>query len=342
MDKKIKRRELIKGLGAFGLGSVFSGITKESYSINKNSDQQISNMPKLYQGFPICWLTPQKTEGPYYFNANLMRSDIRISTNNNVFHDGIPLNMAINVIDINCNPILNVIVDVWHCDKDGVYSGYSQPGGNYIGHDFMRGIQLTNSSGTANFITSYPGWYPGRATHIHFKVRLNSTTYVTSQYCFLDSVNNTIYSTPLYSGRGPNPTTNAADNIFMSADPPFLRMTVVPNGNGGYDGTYTIGITGPSVILDPQYEANGFSLEQNYPNPFNPVTTINYKIPVKSLVRLSVYDVYGKELMILINETQAAGNYSQKFDGRDFASGYYFYKLEAGEYSRSREMLLIK
>ena len=128
----------------------------------------------------------------------------------------------------------------------------------------------------------------------------------------------------------------------MSADPPFLRMTVVPNGNGGYDGTYTIGITGPSVILDPQYEANGFSLEHNYPNPFNPVTTINYNIPVKSHVRLSVYDVHGKELMILINETQAAGNYSQKFDGRDFASGYYFYKLEAGEYSRSREMLLIK
>lgn len=342
MEKKINRRELIKSLGAISVGSAISGILPAKTFSADNEITDISKLPSLYKGSPICWLTPQKTEGPYYFNPNLLRSDIRISTNNNVFHDGIQLNMAITVIDIDCNPVHNVLVDVWHCNKDGIYSGYSQPGGNYVGHDFMRGIQLTDIKGVSNFITSYPGWYPGRATHIHFKVRLNSTTFVTSQYCFLDSVNNVIYSTPLYSGRGPNPTTNAGDGIFNSPDPQYLRMTAEPNANGGYDGTYTIGITAPTVILDPQYEADGYYLEQNYPNPFNPFTNIKYKIPASSNVRLTIYDIHGKELLKLIDKRQTAGEYTVIFDGTNFGSGYYFYKLEAGDYSRSREMLLLK
>jgi protocatechuate 3,4-dioxygenase beta subunit len=94
--------------------------------------------------------------------------------------------------------------------------------GGFVGQTFMRGIQSTNSAGQAVFDTVYPGWYPGRATHIHFKVRLTSSTYVTSQFCFLDSVNNTIYATPLYSARGPNPTTNAQDGIFHNANPSTL------------------------------------------------------------------------------------------------------------------------
>jgi len=338
----MKRRELIKGLGAFGLGSVLTGIVAENTVKNTANATDISSLPKIYKGSPICWLTPQKTEGPYYFNSNLVRPDIRISTNNNVFHDGIPLNMAISVIDINCVPIQNVLVDLWHCDKDGFYSGYVQPGGNYVGHDFMRGIQATNTNGIANFITSYPGWYPGRATHIHFKVRLNSTTFVTSQHCFLDSVNNTIYATPLYVGRGPNPITNAMDGIFGSADPLYLRMTAVPNGSGGYDGTYTIGITSPNIIFDPEFEANGYSLGQNYPNPFNPSTKIAYKIPESTNVQMIIYDVHGEELMTLINKKQSAGSYTVDFDGSNFASGYYFYKLIAGDFVRSREMLLLK
>ena len=83
-----------------------------------------------------------------------------------------------------------------------------------MGHNFMRGVQVSDTNGAVSFIQVIPDEYNGRATHIHFKVRLNSTTYVTSQFCFLDSVNNTVHVTPLYAARGINPTTNQLDNIF--------------------------------------------------------------------------------------------------------------------------------
>jgi protocatechuate 3,4-dioxygenase beta subunit len=338
----MNRRDLIKGIGALGIGSVLPGMSSKDASASTAKLNDTSSLPSKYKGNPICWLTPQKTEGPYYLDSQLVRSDIRISTNNNVFHDGIPLNMNINVIDINCNPVANVLVDVWHCDKDGIYSGFNQPGGNYVGHNFMRGVQVSDTNGAVSFITSYPGWYNGRATHIHFKVRLNSTTYVTSQFCFLDSVNNTVHVTPLYAARGINPTTNQLDNIFNNPDPQYLRMTAGPNGNGSYDGTYTIGINNPTFISEPEFEADGYSLEQNYPNPFNPNTIIAYSIPKTSEVKIIIYDVFGKEVETIVNARQSAGRYEVSFNGANYASGYYFYKITAGEFERSREMLLIK
>jgi protocatechuate 3,4-dioxygenase beta subunit len=331
---------MLKGVGLIGLGSMIplrkaSGDTgSASNAITKPSD--------------ICWLTPTETEGPYYFNANLVRQDIRRDTTTGTFHTGLQLNMTFTIIDINCNPIPNVLVDIWHCDKDGLYSGYVQPGGNTVGQDFMRGIQMTDTNGQCSFISSYPGWYQGRATHVHFKVRLTSTTYVTSQFCFLDSINNSVYATPLYSGRGPNPVTNAMDMVFQNADPAYLRMTATPNATtGGYDGTYSIGINAVTGIKDPQPEApDQFSLRQNYPNPFNPSTTIAYNLPHTSDVTLTVYDVLGREMAVLVNERQAAGAHEVRFDASNLSSGFYFYKLSAASGSstflQTKEMLLMK
>ncbi|MBV6477814.1 MAG: hypothetical protein HGGPFJEG_00558 [Ignavibacteria bacterium] len=333
----MKRRNLIKGLGALGVATVLPVIA--SFDLMKKTK---TVLPTHYKGSPVCWLTPQLTEGPYYFNANLNRSDVRYNTSNNFFHDGIRLNMNITVIDYDCNPVPGVIVDIWHTNIDGVYSGYNQPGGNYTGHNFMRGFQTTNQDGVASFITSYPGWYPGRATHVHFKVRLSSSTIITSQYCFLDSVNNAVYATPLYSGRGPNPTTNAMDSIFHNADPPYLRMTAEPNTSGGYDGTYIIGINDPLGISSPGSVPEGYSLSQNYPNPFNPKTKISYTIPESADVKLTVSDILGKEVVVLENSYKSAGTYELEFDGSSLGSGYYIYKLKAGDVELSKEMLLLK
>ena len=162
-------------------------------------------------------------------------------------------------------------------------------------------FKLTDANGQCSFITSYPGWYPGRATHIHFKVRLDSTTFVTSQFAFPDGINDEVYATPLYSGRGPNPTSNAEDNIFGTSKPEFLIMDVVQNGQGGYDGTYTIGINAPTGVTEPDLNPQGFNLEQNYPNPFNPTTKIKYTIAEdvrgeSQEVILKVFDVSGNEI----------------------------------------------
>jgi hypothetical protein len=87
-----------------------------------------------------------------------------------------------------------------------------------------------------------------------------------------------------------------------------------------------------------------YSLMQNYPNPFNPVTTIKYSIPKTSYVSVKIYDVLGKEIMTLVNEEKAAGNYSVEFgrQNKNLSSGVYFYKLQAGEYLQTRKMVLLK
>lgn len=311
------RRSLLRGLGAIGIGSMLP--MRKALSKNELGDSG------------VCWLTPQETEGPYYLNANLVRQNITEG------RPGLPLRMVITVINLDCVPIPNVLVDVWHADKDGNYSGF----GGFVGQTFMRGIQPTDGSGVAVFDTVYPGWYPGRATHVHFKVRLTSSTYVTSQFCFLDSVNNAVYATPLYVGRGPNPTTNAMDMVFQSPDPQYLRMTATPNATG-YDGTYTIGINAATDVKESGIEPGKYSLQQNYPNPFNPSTTIPYHLPLASDVKLIVYDVLGREMVTLVDGRQPAGLHEVVFDAGKFNSGFYVYKLIAGSFVQSREMLLLK
>ncbi|MCB0720788.1 MAG: T9SS type A sorting domain-containing protein [Ignavibacteriae bacterium] len=322
----MKRRDLLKGLGLVGLGTMLPLVNTE-----KAISKAMNAMGKT-GAVDTCWLTPALTEGPYYINPNLFRQDITEG------RPGMPLHMKINVINYNCDPVSGVLVDVWHADKDGNYSGFN----GFVGQTFMRGIQPTNSQGLAEFDTVYPGWYQGRATHIHFKVRLTASTYVTSQFCFPDETNNTVYATPEYVGRGPNPTTNAADSIFHEALPQYLVMTATPNGNGGYDGEYTIGIDSPTSIGDPEVQPNEFALKQNYPNPFNPSTVIPYQIAQDSDVQLIIYNTMGQKVRTLVNQRQTAGSYEIKFNANGLSSGYYFYKLIAGGFVQTKEMLLIK
>ena len=328
------RRNLLKSLGVIGLGSIVT-VPKMFGATGKKQPMKSAG----------CWLTSQKTEGPFYFNANLVRQDIRTDFDTGELHDGLQFNMTFTVLDVNCNPIPNVLVDIWHCDKDGLYSGYpGQLGGvDTTGQDFLRGIQVTDANGQCSFITSYPGWYPGRATHIHFKARLDSTIFVTSQFAFPNNINDTVHKTSLYADHGINPTSNEEDNIFGTANPEFLIMDVVPNSTtGGYDGTFTIGVNAPTGVTEQETNPTGFILEQNYPNPFNPSTKIRYTLPSGNNVKLSAFDVFGQEVQSLVNTFQPAGTYEVVFDAGKLSSGFYFYRLTADSFTKTREMLLIK
>ena len=225
----MERRHFLKSLGLVTVGSILP--------LRSQVAAWMGGKPKHAAA---CWLTPAETEGPFYFDPNLVRQDITEGKT------GLPLNLTFTVIDENCSPIPNVLVDIWHCDKDGLYSGYSQPAGDTTGQTFLRGIQLTDASGIARFDTIYPGWYQGRATHIHFKARTTQTTYVTSQFAFPESANDAVYATSLYSGRGSNPTSNAGDMVFQSSSPQYLLLGVTSDGSGGYNGTYTMGINAPT------------------------------------------------------------------------------------------------
>jgi protocatechuate 3,4-dioxygenase beta subunit len=173
----------------------------------------------------VCMLTPETTEGPFYLDPGLVRQDIRED------RPGMPMNIALQVVRPDCTPISGARVDVWHCDAAGVYSGFSESGSE-SGETFLRGTQVTDDTGVARFHTIYPGWYPGRATHVHYMVHLG-TTRTASQVFFPDALSAYLYRyVDPYAERETAPdTTNARDRIARSAgDGAFAQVKEMEEG----------------------------------------------------------------------------------------------------------------
>jgi protocatechuate 3,4-dioxygenase beta subunit len=128
-------------------------------------------------GQSACIVRPQQTEGPYFVDEGLNRSDIRSDPATGSVKPGVPLTLQFQVSQVGANacvPLAGAIVDVWHCDAAGAYSDVADRNANTLGQKFLRGSQVTNADGTVEFTTIYPGWYPGRTVHIHFKIRGNT------------------------------------------------------------------------------------------------------------------------------------------------------------------------
>jgi protocatechuate 3,4-dioxygenase beta subunit len=179
-------------------------------------------------GTGTCTLYPQQTEGPYYLDLDTLRRDITEG------RPGAALGLALQVVHAaSCAPVADVAVDVWHCDAAGVYSGYSgQLGGvDTRGQTFLRGSQVTDAEGRVRFDTIYPGWYPGRTTHVHFKVHVGSTREATSQLYFPEGVTAAVYTAAPYAARGQKDTSNATDGVARSGGLPPLA-TVASVGGG--------------------------------------------------------------------------------------------------------------
>src|SRR5439155_509594 len=154
---------------------------------------------------PSCIVRPALTEGPYFVDEKLNRTDIRTEPATGAVKPGIQLALAFNVSRVassGCTALANAQVDVWHCDAAGVYSDASDPSFNTKGQKFLRGYQLTDANGKAPFTTIYPGWYGGRAVHIHFKIRTTNGSQVsdfTSQLFFDDSLNSEVFAQAPYN-----------------------------------------------------------------------------------------------------------------------------------------------
>lgn len=184
-----------------------------------------------------CVVRPQLTEGPYYVDTDLIRSNIRDEKN------GVQLDLTVNVSRISnntCSPLRDAIVDVWHADALGNYSGV----GDHQDESFLRGIQRTDAEGTASFTTIYPGWYPGRAVHIHFKVRSSadsgSAYEFTSQLFFQEERTDEVYQQTPYNTRGARSTRSGNDGIYGQSDGQTLMA--VSATNEGYSGTFNIAL----------------------------------------------------------------------------------------------------
>lgn len=166
--------------------------------------------------------TPQQTEGPYFVEDMPNRSDIRSDTSNGSVEQGIPLRLVIHVYGVNdgsCVPLKGAKLDIWHANSQGIYSGVKDMG--TAENNFLRGYQVTDNNGTVEFTTIYPGWYEGRAIHIHDKVRIfngqEKELEWTAQLYFNNSINEQVHEQTPYNSHGPVKTTNEQDMIYTGA-----------------------------------------------------------------------------------------------------------------------------
>jgi protocatechuate 3,4-dioxygenase beta subunit len=199
---------------------------------------------------PSCIVRPALTEGPYFVDEKLDRSDIRSDPSTNANRSGIPLALTFLVSKVSgaaCAALAGATVDVWHCDAQGVYSDATDPTfGSTKGTKFLRGYQTTDANGMAKFTTIWPGWYQGRAVHVHFKIRtaaaLGKVSDFTSQLFFDETMNDQIFAQAPYSQKGgAGRLRNEADGIFQGSGG---KLTLAPAKSAdGYAGTFDIGLT---------------------------------------------------------------------------------------------------
>ena len=226
-SRLLTRREALGAVGAAGAALAFGcGDSPTSPSTTSTTTTTSTNA--------ACAVTPTETIGPYPSLVDLFRSDIREGKT------GTQLTLTIRVVNAAnaCAAVPNANVEIWHVDAAGDYSQY----GTQTMQTFLRGIQTTNGSGEVTFTTIYPGWYQGRATHIHAEVTIGGRSVKVTQIAFPETVNNSVHTSGAYASRGTNPMSNRADGIFSDS---LLSEIVTPTGSvtGGYSATFQIALS---------------------------------------------------------------------------------------------------
>jgi protocatechuate 3,4-dioxygenase beta subunit len=225
-DIVLTRRRVLAWLGGLSLAALIPGCANDGDSAAPTTTAATTTGTT-----PVdCILSPEQTEGPYYIDLERVRSDITEG------RPGAPLELTVNLVDgDSCEPISDAAVDVWHCDASGVYSGVQGDDGT-----FLRGIQMTGSGGEALFRTIYPGWYTGRAVHIHVKVHIGGTDTYTGQLYFDPAVTDSVYATEPYSARAGPDTPNESDGLFAQGGD--QTIVNVSRAGDGYGGVVTLGV----------------------------------------------------------------------------------------------------
>lgn len=199
---------------------------------------------------PSCVVRPEQTEGPYFVDERLNRSDIRSDPTTGQVKPGTPLTLTLQMSRLaseDCQPLAGAQVDIWHCDALGVYSDVQDAGFNTIGQKFFRGYQITDAGGEATFVTIYPGWYAGRTVHIHVKVRTAHAAErhleFTSQMYFDDGLSDRVYADPPYAAKGRRNARNQDDRIFRRGGD---QLMLAPTQSAdGYAATFAMGLQLP-------------------------------------------------------------------------------------------------
>jgi protocatechuate 3,4-dioxygenase beta subunit len=182
-------------------------------------------------------LTPTKEEGPYFVEESLNRSDITTDPSTGVAVAGVPLALNLTLLDEDdaCAPLSGAQIDIWHAAPSGLYSDEAVEG--TTGRKYLRGYQISDANGQVSFKTIYPGWYSGRAVHIHFRIRVFNGTTATydfmTQLFFDDAFTDSIYTQEPYSSRSNRDTLDASDHVYAT-NGAELRLAPSADGAGGY------------------------------------------------------------------------------------------------------------
>ncbi|WP_436788710.1 protocatechuate dioxygenase [Yinghuangia sp. YIM S10712] len=273
--QRVSRRTALAGIGSIGLGALLSACsgskgggsaqatttTGASASISPQASAAMDHTG-LFENANTCTLTPQTTQGPYYFDADKVRSDIRED------REGVQLRLAIRVQDSEtCQAIPNAVVEIWHCDEAGLYSGAESlsggggggpgggtppsgapggtppsgapgagPGGNGEAADltpqddkrYLRGAQVTDNDGIVQFTTIWPGWYRGRTVHVHAMVHVNNERTLTTQVMMDESLNSAVFAKQPYAKHTGRDTFNDGDSIYQ----PTMLLKITEDGDG--------------------------------------------------------------------------------------------------------------
>ena len=246
MENRITRAQALAAGGAAGLAALLAacGEDGDGNTVGTGPDSTVGTTAgaappgagssadaALFEGAPACTLTPEQTEGPFYLDVDAIRSDIRED------RPGTPLRLLVRVQDADgCSPVPNAVVEIWHCDAGGVYSGVQGDSAR-----FLRGAQVTDADGIARFTTVYPGWYRGRTVHVHAKVHLDAASELTTQLYFDDAITSAAHADAPYDRRPDRDTFNDSDAIFASggAAAPLLAPT---RDGDGWLGLVTLGV----------------------------------------------------------------------------------------------------
>ncbi len=254
VGRVLTRRDVVRLL-AVGSAGMMVGCKRGAAAADTTAVTPDAAAPTVATKIPGCIVRPEMTVGPYFVDKQLDRADIRPEPATGTPRPGAPLALTFNVSDVRnggCSPLAGAMVDVWHCDAGGIYSGVAddQVGFNTVGQKFLRGYQVTDSTGVARFTTIYPGWYPGRTVHIHFKIRTPAAAVIagsaepvyefTSQLFFDDALSTRVFAQAPYASKGKRDMMNADDGIYRGGGTEL--MLAVADAPPGYGATFDIGL----------------------------------------------------------------------------------------------------
>jgi protocatechuate 3,4-dioxygenase beta subunit len=226
--KKIGRREAIGAMSAAGAAIAFGCGSSPTSPSTPAAASTVTGSTNA-----ACAVTPSETAGPFPSLKDFFRSDIREGK------AGTLLNLTVKVVNTSaaCAAVSGANVEIWHVDAAGNYSQY----GTQAAQTFLRGIQTTNAAGEVTFTTIFPGWYQGRATHIHVEVTIGGVSRKVTQIAFPESVNSVVYGSGVYASRGSNPMSNLSDSIFADS---LASELVTPAGDpaSGYTASMQVAI----------------------------------------------------------------------------------------------------